>query len=221
MEGATTQAAERNPLCGDELTLWLRIEHDVLADVSFVGSGCAISQASASMMTTAIKGKTRAEAEVLFERFHELVTAGPVPRGDADAELGRSRCSPAWHASDARSLRLTGVGGVAQRVGQRHADVEWRFVTATSRWVGMSTLLFHDVAALSARGSRAARRGAPRWRAHLSCQEATWSPPSRQCPHQAMPLSSGEVHEDGTIDAPGTVRASIAARRGLPGTGHR
>jgi nitrogen fixation protein NifU and related proteins len=82
---ANRQAEGRNPLCGDQLTLWLRMDGDVIADVSFVGSGCAISKASASAMTAAVKGKTRAEAEALFERFHRLVT-GRAAEGDAAGE---------------------------------------------------------------------------------------------------------------------------------------
>src|SRR6185503_13228695 len=64
----------RNPLCGDALTLWVKLEGEHVADVSFQGSGCAISKASASLMTDAVKGKSRGEAEALFERFHALVT---------------------------------------------------------------------------------------------------------------------------------------------------
>ena len=68
-----------NPLCGDKVTVYLKLDGDVVRDVSFQGSGCAISTASASMMTESLKGKTRAEAEAIFRRFHELVT------GEADA----------------------------------------------------------------------------------------------------------------------------------------
>lgn len=75
-----------NPLCGDRLTLFLDIEDDRIRDVSFVGSGCAISKASASLMTEALKGKTVAEAERLFERFHEMVTSSADA---APAELGK------------------------------------------------------------------------------------------------------------------------------------
>jgi nitrogen fixation protein NifU and related proteins len=64
-----------NPLCGDRLTVYLRVEDDVIKDVTFQGSGCAISKASASIMTDMVKGKTVAEAEKLFERFHRAVTA--------------------------------------------------------------------------------------------------------------------------------------------------
>ena len=76
-----------NPLCGDEATVFVRVEDDVVKDVSFVGRGCSISTASASMMTEAVKGKSRAEAEALFERFHALITASP---GEVEAsELGK------------------------------------------------------------------------------------------------------------------------------------
>src|SRR5262249_5249708 len=63
-----------NPLCGDKVTVYLKLEGDVIKDVSFVGSGCAISTASASMMTESLKGKTLAEAETLFADFQNLVT---------------------------------------------------------------------------------------------------------------------------------------------------
>jgi len=66
-----------NPLCGDRLTVYLRVEDDVIKDATFQGSGCAISKASASLMTDVVKGKTVAEAEALFERFHRVVTAPP------------------------------------------------------------------------------------------------------------------------------------------------
>jgi nitrogen fixation protein NifU and related proteins len=66
-----------NPLCGDRLTVFLDLEGDVIKDVSFEGTGCAISKASASMMTDALKGKTIADAEALFAKFHHLVTSDP------------------------------------------------------------------------------------------------------------------------------------------------
>ncbi len=74
-----------NPLCGDKLTLYLRLEDDVVKDVGFEGSGCAIATASASMLTQTLKGKTRSEANALFERFHALLTTGA---GSADG-LGK------------------------------------------------------------------------------------------------------------------------------------
>ena len=74
LEDANRQAEGNNPLCGDRLTLWLKLEDGIIQDVGFQGSGCAISRASASLMTTAVKGRSEAEAEALFERFHRLVT---------------------------------------------------------------------------------------------------------------------------------------------------
>jgi nitrogen fixation NifU-like protein len=74
VEGANRSAEGHNPLCGDQITLQLRVQENVIRDIGFEGSGCAISKASASMMTDSVKGKTRAEAERLFEKFHQLVT---------------------------------------------------------------------------------------------------------------------------------------------------
>lgn len=76
-----------NPLCGDRFTVFLKIDNDVVTDISFQGSGCAISKASASMMTQAVKGKSKAEAEKLFDVFHKLVTTGES-NGDQSA-LGK------------------------------------------------------------------------------------------------------------------------------------
>jgi nitrogen fixation NifU-like protein len=107
MEDSTAHAEGLNPMCGDQLSVWLKMDGDVVAEVSFQGQGCAISKASASLMTAAIKGKSRAEAEVLFEKFHALITG----KGDG-ADLGslkafsgvsrfplRVKCaSLGWHA---------------------------------------------------------------------------------------------------------------------------
>jgi nitrogen fixation NifU-like protein len=84
---ADHKAEGYNPLCGDRFTIYLTLEGDAIRDISFQGSGCAISKASASMMTQSLKGKTRAEAEKLFERFHNLVT-GHAPAAE-DPELGK------------------------------------------------------------------------------------------------------------------------------------
>jgi nitrogen fixation NifU-like protein len=90
MPDATSSAEGANPLCGDTATIYLHLDGDVVRDVSFVGKGCSISTASASMMTDAVKGKTRAEVEALFERFHELVTTNPDGSAPAEgAELGK------------------------------------------------------------------------------------------------------------------------------------
>jgi nitrogen fixation NifU-like protein len=77
-----------NPLCGDRLTLFVDLEGDVIKDVAFEGTGCAISRASASLMTDAVKGKSVSEAQALFERFHQLVTSAPDRPADT-AGLGK------------------------------------------------------------------------------------------------------------------------------------
>ncbi len=84
---ANRTAEGYNPLCGDRETVYLRLEDNVLKDVSFQGAGCAISTASASLMTESVKGKTRSEAEALFEKFHDLITA--TPSRDGGPELGK------------------------------------------------------------------------------------------------------------------------------------
>ena len=110
MENANRRVEGHNPLCGDRLTVWLRMEGDLIEDVAFQGSGCAISRASASLMTTAVKGKTRPEVEALVDRFHRLVT-GSLDPSEAES-LGklavfsgvsqfpvRVKCaSLSWHA---------------------------------------------------------------------------------------------------------------------------
>ena len=111
LDGATRHAEGRNPLCGDQIGVWLKLDGDVVTDVRFQGSGCAISKAPASLMTTTVKGKSRAEVEQLFQRFHELVT-GKLPADQAKEKLGklvvfsgisefpvRVKCaSLSWHA---------------------------------------------------------------------------------------------------------------------------
>jgi nitrogen fixation protein NifU and related proteins len=73
IENATNEADGHNPLCGDALKVYLNVENDTVTDIAFKGSGCAISKASASMMTQAVKGKTKAEAETLFNEFRAMV----------------------------------------------------------------------------------------------------------------------------------------------------
>jgi nitrogen fixation protein NifU and related proteins len=87
MADADRKADGHNPLCGDTVTVWIRMDGDVIGDVSFQGNGCAISKASASLMTGAVKGKSRQEAEALFERFHRLVT-GRLAAGESET-LGK------------------------------------------------------------------------------------------------------------------------------------
>ena len=83
LDGADRHADGYNPLCGDRLAVYVNLDGEVISDVSFLGSGCAISKASASLMTDAVKGKTLTEARVLFERFLRLVTDDSV---DVEAE---------------------------------------------------------------------------------------------------------------------------------------
>lgn len=106
-----------NPLCGDRMTVHVRVDGDVIADVSFQGAGCAISKASASLMTESIKGKTLAEAGALLERFQRMITSAPDAPLDDLGKLTvlagvrqfpvRVKCaSLAWHtlraATDAK-----------------------------------------------------------------------------------------------------------------------
>jgi nitrogen fixation NifU-like protein len=87
MEDATSRVDGYNPLCGDHYTVFLKTEGETIAEVSFTGSGCAISKASASVMSSTVKGKSKAEAEHLFETFHRLVTGDAS--GLSAADLGR------------------------------------------------------------------------------------------------------------------------------------
>ena len=109
-QGANRSAHGYNPLCGDKVTVYLRVEDGVIRDAAFEGSGCAISTASASLMTEALKGKTEAEAERLFEGFHDMVTGSEAHAGLGKLEvLGgvrefpmRVKCATlAWHTLSA------------------------------------------------------------------------------------------------------------------------
>lgn len=88
IENADKMAEGNNPLCGDQLKVFLEMTDDKVADVAFLGSGCAISKASASMMTQAVKGKTREEAEILFDEFHRMVR-GELDEDAEDNHLGK------------------------------------------------------------------------------------------------------------------------------------
>jgi nitrogen fixation NifU-like protein len=86
LPGATAHADGRNPLCGDEVNVSVVMEGDRVADVKFTGQGCSISQASASVMTQLVKGKSEAEIQAMAERFHGLVTGTqPLAEGEAKA----------------------------------------------------------------------------------------------------------------------------------------
>ncbi len=109
LEDANRHAEGYNPLCGDQLTVYLKMDGDKVADIGFLGSGCAISKASSSMMTSSVKGKSQAEIEELFQKFHQMVTGKPhtpVPEGLGKLEVfsgvcefpSRVKCaSLAWH----------------------------------------------------------------------------------------------------------------------------
>jgi nitrogen fixation NifU-like protein len=116
---ANRTAEGNNPLCGDRLTVFMKVEGGVIRDIGFVGSGCAISTASASLMTEALRGKTEQEADALFDRFHDLVagagTPGRADLGKLSAFSGvrefpsRVKCATlAWHA--ARAAMRNGGG---------------------------------------------------------------------------------------------------------------
>jgi nitrogen fixation NifU-like protein len=120
LEDANRTVQGYNPLCGDQLTLYLKVDDDVIQDVRFEGEGCAISKASASLMTDSLKGKTTAEAEALYEGMHRMLTG--ETDGEDDEALGklavfsgvrqfptRVKCaSLSWHA-----LRNALRGGAA------------------------------------------------------------------------------------------------------------
>jgi len=108
LEAPSHRAEGFNPLCGDQLSLTLRVEGDTISDVAFQGSGCAISKASASLMTDAVKGKSLNEAQALFQRFHSMVTTPPAEPVENMGKLSvlagvrefpvRVKCaSLAWH----------------------------------------------------------------------------------------------------------------------------
>jgi nitrogen fixation NifU-like protein len=82
LEDADCSVEGYNPLCGDHYTIFLKLDGEIISEIAFQGSGCAISKASASVMSTILKGNTRAEAEILFDKFHTLV------RGEIKGETG-------------------------------------------------------------------------------------------------------------------------------------
>ncbi len=87
LDGASQRVEGFNPLCGDKVTIYVKVEDGIVRDISFEGSGCAISTASASLLTESLKGKSLADAEALFESFHKLVT-GLEPEHES-AQLGK------------------------------------------------------------------------------------------------------------------------------------
>ncbi len=114
IENASARAEGSNPLCGDELTLYVDLCDDVLREVRFEGHGCAISTASVSLMSEAVRGKTTAEARDLFERFHASLIAGPATEVDV-SDLGKLAA-------------LTGVRDYPMRV--KCASLAWHTLRA-------------------------------------------------------------------------------------------
>ena len=78
LEGADRKGEGYNPICGDNYTVYLKMEGDIVKDATFQGSGCCISKASASLLTTSVKGKTKAEVKALFDKVHDMITTGNV-----------------------------------------------------------------------------------------------------------------------------------------------
>lgn len=129
MEHPSHFAHGHNPLCGDRVTVYLEIDGDKIKDVSFEGRGCAISTASASLMTEVLKGKTLAEAKELFKAFHAEVTGGEAPSVDANLQDDFDRLAPlegvkayptrvkcatlAWHAFET-ALKNGAVGATVK-----------------------------------------------------------------------------------------------------------
>lgn len=127
LENANHHAEGYNPLCGDKLTVYLKMEGDKISDASFEGSGCAISQASASLMTSYLKGKSTQEALEVFDKFHHMVTEDP--EGSPEPSLGklavfagvrefptRVKCATlAWHT-------LKSALGSGQKVSTEEED---------------------------------------------------------------------------------------------------
>lgn len=113
LPNADHKADGNNPLCGDQFTVYLHMDGNAITDISFQGAGCAISKASASMMTQIVKGKSREEAEKLFHRFHQMVTGQePLKNGEDIGKLAvfagvseypaRVKCATlAWHTLQA------------------------------------------------------------------------------------------------------------------------
>lgn len=89
LKDASQSAEGYNPLCGDHVTVYVQMEGDRVKDISFQGNGCAISTASASLLTEVLKGKTRTEVEALFETFHDVVTGAPPQEKPDRPALGK------------------------------------------------------------------------------------------------------------------------------------
>ena len=97
LEGANCTAEGHNPLCGDHVTMFLRVDGDTIKDIHFVGDGCAISKASASLLTETLKGKPKDELKGLFDKFHQMITTGQI-----NGEVGKLAAFAGVHKFPAR-----------------------------------------------------------------------------------------------------------------------
>lgn len=143
LSGASHRAIGHNPLCGDRVEVFLRIEDERIVEIAFEGVGCAISTASASMMTEALRGKTVAEAERLFERFHALVTGFAGGRAAAVRADG-ARAGDAGCRGDAAAVRE--AAGDDQDLGKLEAfsgvgEFPMRVKCATLAWHALQAAL--------------------------------------------------------------------------------
>lgn len=128
IDAPTAKQEGYNPLCGDRLTLYLTLDGDVIKDAAFQGQGCAISKASASLMTDAVKGKTVAEARELFDAFHAMITSDPTtPLADL--------------SSEARSAKVD-LGKLSVLAGVR--EFPTRIKCASLAWHTMKAAVAHD-----------------------------------------------------------------------------
>ena len=134
VEGATRTAEGVNPLCGDQLTLYVKLANGVIEDIAFQGDGCAISKASASLMTAALKGKKQEEALALFGRVHAMLTGGL--NGDVKLE------------DVGKLAALSGVWEFPMRV--KCASLAWHTLRSALEGTG-------DLVSTSARGEEPAR----------------------------------------------------------------
>jgi nitrogen fixation NifU-like protein len=138
LDGAARRADGHNPLCGDRLVLYVDVRDGIISDIGFLGSGCAISKASASMMTDAVKGKTPDEAEALFRIFHALVTGGAAPERAVSGEAAAAGVAPGEAApaaeepaADPRLGKLVVFSGVREYpVRVKCATLAWHTLRA-------------------------------------------------------------------------------------------
>jgi len=167
LAGASHSAAGYNPLCGDRVEITLRVEDGRIEEIAFEGVGCAISTASASMMTEALRGKSLAESQRLFERFHALVTgaagatgaAGGGRRGTGTAgETAGSSGGEEEHPSGAAGGGVPELGKLAAFAGV--GEFPMRVKCATLAWHALQSALASGAAAVPARQAAAPGTGA-------------------------------------------------------------